>query len=514
MINNIDKSSYDMVVVGGGIAGLTAAAFGVKSGKSVLLCEKEHEVGGLASGFWQDDFYFDVGIRALENAGTLLPMLKTLGITSELKKSEVRIRIAKQSVLISSQCGVENYRKMLVSLFPQEKQSIDNIIEIINSISYDMKVLYGVENPLFSPFWGNPIRLLQSILPWIGSYLKTVYRINKSRISVRKKLLALTENQSLVDMVIQHFFTDSPAFFSLGYFYLYRDYYYPTESILGLVKSIKSYIENGGGKVCVNTNVSAVDADTKTITTSCNKNIRYENLVWSCSEKAFNTAINSGVEYNKTQRGSDSILNLYIAAKLTPQLIERLCGSHMFYTYITDGLSSLKYPDVNADEAELFSYVKDYLRLTTYEISCPTVHNNTLAPHGYCTLTVGTLFSYDLTKNIREKGLYDKFISLCTSEIIRLLEAELILGLKRTVVFSRCATPLTIEKNTGNDDGAITGWSHSANPISAVTNFTAISKSINTKYNNIYRAGMWSFSPAGLPVSIITGRLAADKACR
>jgi len=34
---------YDAIVVGGGIAGLTSAAFLAKAGHSVLLCEKDRK---------------------------------------------------------------------------------------------------------------------------------------------------------------------------------------------------------------------------------------------------------------------------------------------------------------------------------------------------------------------------------------------------------------------------------------------------------------------------------------
>ena len=42
---------YDAIVVGGGIAGLTSAAFLAKAGRSVLLCEKENACGGLLNTF-------------------------------------------------------------------------------------------------------------------------------------------------------------------------------------------------------------------------------------------------------------------------------------------------------------------------------------------------------------------------------------------------------------------------------------------------------------------------------
>jgi hypothetical protein len=39
----------------------------------------------------------------------------------------------------------------------------------------------------------------------------------------------------------------------------------------------------------------------------------------------------------------------------------------------------------------------------------------------------------------------------------------------------------------------------------------SIKRSIFTPLKDIYQAGQWTFSPSGLPISILTGKLAADK---
>lgn len=41
--------TYDAVIVGGGMAGLTAAAYLCKSGYKVIICEKEDKIGGLVN---------------------------------------------------------------------------------------------------------------------------------------------------------------------------------------------------------------------------------------------------------------------------------------------------------------------------------------------------------------------------------------------------------------------------------------------------------------------------------
>ena len=67
---------FDTIVVGAGIAGLTAAAYMAKAGKKVILFERQHKVGGLIQTFQRDGVYFDGGLRSIENSGIVFPMLK------------------------------------------------------------------------------------------------------------------------------------------------------------------------------------------------------------------------------------------------------------------------------------------------------------------------------------------------------------------------------------------------------------------------------------------------------
>ena len=81
------ENKYYSIVVGGGMAGLTCAAFLAKEGRRVLLIEKNRECGGLVNTFSHNGFQFDAGIRALENAGIIFPMLNDLGIKLDVVKS-------------------------------------------------------------------------------------------------------------------------------------------------------------------------------------------------------------------------------------------------------------------------------------------------------------------------------------------------------------------------------------------------------------------------------------------
>jgi phytoene dehydrogenase-like protein len=72
--------SYDAVVVGGGVAGLTAATFVARQGKRVKLFEQSHALGGRARTKAQDGFYFNIGPHALYRGGRGIEVLAELGV--------------------------------------------------------------------------------------------------------------------------------------------------------------------------------------------------------------------------------------------------------------------------------------------------------------------------------------------------------------------------------------------------------------------------------------------------
>lgn len=77
---NTDSSPYDTIVIGGGIAGLTAASYLGRSGQRTLLLERSSKLGGRAVTREVEGFHFNVGPHALYLAAAGAKILDDLGV--------------------------------------------------------------------------------------------------------------------------------------------------------------------------------------------------------------------------------------------------------------------------------------------------------------------------------------------------------------------------------------------------------------------------------------------------
>lgn len=70
----------NVIVVGGGLAGLTAANFLAKNGREVTLFEKSHALGGRAATTNKNGIHFNLGPHALYRGGQAYQILRELGV--------------------------------------------------------------------------------------------------------------------------------------------------------------------------------------------------------------------------------------------------------------------------------------------------------------------------------------------------------------------------------------------------------------------------------------------------
>jgi phytoene dehydrogenase-like protein len=516
---------YDAIIVGAGIAGLIATAYLSKAGLRTLLCEKESSCGGLINSFERDGFVFDGGIRAMENSGVLLPMLKHLGVELELVRNHVSMGIEDRVIRLESEANVVDYQALLEAMYPTSKAEITMIMEQIHLIMKYMKVQYGINNPIFLDFKKDRDYLMKEVLPWILKYALTVRKITSLNRPVEDFLRQYTCDQSLLDIISQHFFQQTPAFFALSYIKLYLDYNYPLGGTGKLVEKMTDFIESHGGKISTNTEIHMVDPGNQTIMDAQGNQYQYRKLIWAADLKSFYKLVSLENIHDRQVKeailqrqvevadkvGNDSIYTVYLAVNLDKSYFERIASEHFFYTPSRQGQSQAGPIPLQAGRDEIEHWLKKFLALTTYEISIPVLRDHSLAPVGQSGLIVSVLFDYALTKHIQEMGWYESFKALCERSVIATLDGSIYPGLQQAVIQHFSSTPLTMARLAGNSEGAITGWSFTNHPMPAESRLPKIMNAVSTPVPGVFQAGQWTYSPAGLPISIITGKLAADR---
>ncbi|MEI6089925.1 MAG: NAD(P)/FAD-dependent oxidoreductase [bacterium] len=525
------ENKYNTIVVGGGIAGLTSAAYLSRAGQKVLLIEKNKEFGGLVNSFTHNGFHFEAGVRALVNAGIILTMLKELGIHIEVVKSSVSLGIENEIIDIETINDLEKYRELLIKSFPDSKIDIDEFIRIIRKIMKHMDVLYGIENPVFKDLKHERTFIFKTLLPWLPKFIFTVRKINRLNMPVEDYLKNIIKNPSLRDIISQHFFKNTPTFFALSYFSLYIDYFYPIGGVGKLSLALQNKILECGGELKPETKIIEVLADKKLVLDQNNISYQYDNLIWASDLKTlYKIAVTDGLEpkirlnYEERKntmlqnRGTDSIFSLFLEVDEPLESFRKIGNGHFFYNPSKMGLGETHRKELyellsnfqNVEKEEILAWLDKFTELNTYEISIPGLKDSELVPPGKTGVIISLLAEYDLFKAIQKAGWLDEFTSEMENRMIKVITDSIYPMLKDKVMARFSFTPLSIENRIGSSEGAIVGWAFQKS-MPVVNKIQISDRSVLTPIPSIYQAGQWAYSPAGVPMSILTGKLAADK---
>ena len=126
---NLHQHDYDAIVIGSGIGGLTAAAYMAKGGVKVIMCEQARQPGGYFNSFKRKGYTFDGGIQGCEDSGLLLPMLRQLGIYSDIKLHRSRLAFVTPDLFCPLQHlkDLEQLYDQLKQVFPHEAAGIERV---------------------------------------------------------------------------------------------------------------------------------------------------------------------------------------------------------------------------------------------------------------------------------------------------------------------------------------------------------------------------------------------------
>jgi prolycopene isomerase len=148
--------SYDVIVIGAGNGGLTAAASLSQKGISTLMLERHNIPGGCATSFCRGRFEFEVALHQLSGLGTpdkpgpLRLLLDKLEITNELEFVEIPELynvVMPDGFKVALQSDREQVVSELQQLFPREKDAIKAFMDLVYNFAENMVGAFVFRDP-------------------------------------------------------------------------------------------------------------------------------------------------------------------------------------------------------------------------------------------------------------------------------------------------------------------------------------------------------------------------------
>jgi all-trans-retinol 13,14-reductase len=158
-----ETKQYDFIIIGSGMGGLCSGVLLGMEGHSVLILEKNHQVGGSLQVFSRDKCVFDTGVHyigSLDEGENLHKIFKYMGILDELPlhrlddKNFDTFRFPNGRTFQIGQ-GYDNFINGLCEAFPDEKGAIDIFCEKIKEVCTYFP-LYNLEVDSPDNYINNP----------------------------------------------------------------------------------------------------------------------------------------------------------------------------------------------------------------------------------------------------------------------------------------------------------------------------------------------------------------------
>lgn len=481
-----------VIIVGGGIAGLSAGIYAKQSGFDVTILEMHTIPGGNSTSWKRGGYLFEGGMHWLTGSGKDQPLYKewcNLGALADDVPVYNRDPFYTYNYNGQNVClyrDVNRLEKHFLSISPDDTKEIKALCKNIKMFCRMSMPIMDIKGVKVKEKHAMSLSLLVKMLP-VFLRMSSLSKMSSLEYVERFKHPALRE---MLNIVVGGDYNASSLIFTLACL-ASGDGGYPEGGSLSMALRMAKRYENLGGKINYGKRVQKVLV----------KNGRAVGVVMNDEEILADAVV-------VTADTLSAIDNLFDRPLHEPWMEKMRTSTKLaMNTFICLGIEA-DLSDLPENMLFLFDTPISY---AGNEINSVSVNNYATfkgyAPKGCTSVTMALLGdTYDYWKNAKTEGTYEQEKKQLADTIIEKLTAKLP-QIKDKVVVWDVATPLTYERYCGTYKGS---WMTVIGKGHKTTAYPNISENVA----NLYFAGQRLYPPGGLPVAASTGRTAIQYLCR
>lgn len=500
----MSEESCDVVIIGAGISGLTAAALLSKAGLSVTVLERHYLIGGYLQGFERNEYIFDTAIHWLNQCGengTVTRIFKHIG--SDFPRPQLMNKIQRHVGNHHDYTLTNNpdeLRLQLISDYPDDEKGINRFFNDAKKIA---EVTKQYAKMIRSTETMGKLEALKYNMRKASIGFSLVKHVFYSGEEGMKKGLSKYFKSPEIHQLFSAEQDLLSCLFPIAWAYLSDYQNPPVGGSQAFPRWLASTLErNSGVSIILSADVQKVN-----IVNGVFEKVSYtkRHKTYEVKGKFLIAACDAEVLYNKLLPPSaegDKILTKiaeadHYSSSVTISMALNCPAEELgFGTELTL---------ISNDESSRMEHSGGNPYKSSISVLAPTTRDNTLAPAGKGTLTiyVPAWIEYEnqwrtesdgkggFKRTDAYKALKEEYAQI----IIDRVESKLGINLRDHIEFYEVATPITYHRYTKNRGGTMMG------PRPGKKNMQSKVARYKTPYKNVFLGGHWAELGGGVPIA-------------
>jgi phytoene dehydrogenase-like protein len=488
-----------IIIIGSGIAGLSAGCYGQMNGYNTQIFEMDHKPGGVCTSWKRKGYTIDGCLHWLTGSGpgnNFYPLWQEVGVLQgrTIIDHEEYGRIeGKEGEVLIIYSNIDRLEQHLKEIAPEDKYVIKEFTDGIRKcINFPMPVdkareLYGIE---------DGFRMMKKMFPYSG-FFRRYSKLTLKQFADGFKNQFLREIFPLIPNL------QNPPDFPIMALFMTLAWMnqkvagYPIGGSMGIARAMEKRYFDLGGKTDYKSRVEKILVE---------NNQAVGVRLFDSSEHRSDYVISAADGHTTIFDMLDGkyinqkIKNYYDELPLFPGLVYIGLGINDPFEEIPKTVTGIDFPL----QKQIMINGKERKRLSIQFYN----FDPTLAPSSKTYLRVWFKSDFDYWKKLYQKPKqYKEEKKRIINEVIAALDKRFP-GIAAKVEMTDMATPVTWERYTGNWKGSFEGWL-----ISTKTLRMRMKKTL-PGLKNFYMAGQWVEPGGSLPTALMSGRNVIQILCK